>query len=160
MTRDEALEVLENFSYLNTLFSRATEGFSNQELVEAAYSNLLGLDNGEAEFTNADARINWWVAELEAGRVSSEDFATTFLASAMSSQGGLVSDEAFGLNGARAPAAVDAVQQISDANEGQQPEDAVTTLQAVKAAVDDAEVPDQPDEPDEPDEPGVPGQTF
>ncbi|AHK80726.1 hypothetical protein M911_11635 [Ectothiorhodospira haloalkaliphila] len=153
MTREEALEVLENPAYLNALFSSATEGLSSEELVESAYSNLLGLDRGEAEFTNADARIDWWVGELDGGRVSSDEFASTFLNAALTSQGSLVDDEAFALNGVRAPVAVAAVQQISDDNAGEQPADAAAALAGVKADVDAVD-------PVDPEDPEVPGQTF
>lgn len=68
---------------------------TNAEFVADAYAKLLGL---EGDFVNSAARIDYWVAKLDAGTLTKETFAAQFLLEASTTQGELLTDEDFAYN--------------------------------------------------------------
>lgn len=102
MTREEALEMN---AAAAALFNALTPGGSDlAELVETAYTNLLGL---EGDFSNAETRKAFWVDQLETGAVARDDFAGEFLYQAENVPDGLSDDEQ-SYNQAAVPAISDA----------------------------------------------------
>jgi len=65
---------------------------SNESIVRDAYSSVLGLTGS---FENAEKRVDYWVNQLDSGKVSHSDFRNVFTVSAFTSQGDLVSDAEF-----------------------------------------------------------------
>lgn len=118
-------KLVELFNADATVAATAT----NTAFIEAAYENLLGLSG---DFSNKDARVAYWVEEMEGG-LTRADFASTFLAAAKV-QGDLLTDAEFAAN----EAAIAAVEALDETG---------LTLDAVKAAAAAAseavEVPDE-----------------
>ena len=100
----EALEFVDN------LFFGAVEGQGSAEIVDQAYSGLLGYDLGNV----AQARKDYWIDQLDSGAVEPENFASTFLQAANADQGTEVSDNDHAANQAVVAAHLAAIDDADD----------------------------------------------
>jgi len=95
---------------------------TNAEFVADAYAKLLGL---EGDFVNSAARIDYWVAKLDAGTLTKETFAAQFLTEASTTQGELLTAEDFAYN-----QTVTAAIELTDATN--------TSLDAIATTISDS----------------------
>ena len=82
----------------------------NEQLVEDAYANLLGL---EGDFSNSAARKGYWIERLESGDLSADEFAEEFLFLAENEPGNLTEAEV-AYNEAAVPAARKSSDQVAE----------------------------------------------
>lgn len=114
MTRDDAAVAnagavdLFNARHGLNLSSAFAQNASPSSLVDAAYSQLLGLSG---DFTNAAERKGYWIDQLQSGALSTADFADEFLFQAENVPGRL-DQQAVTYNQAAVPALTNATRAL------------------------------------------------
>lgn len=113
---------------LNELFFNEYEALDASAFVAKAYEDLLGYEDASA-MANSQQRIDYWLARIEEGGLSREEFAQAFVAEADGGRSEWVSEDDLAKN----TAAKAAIEELGDAPE---------SLDQVREAVAAAEVPE------------------
>jgi hypothetical protein len=101
------------FKDISELFAPTIDGLGNEAIVKAAYQDLLGYSDADT-MDNAQARIDYWVGELNSG-LSTANFGEQFLSEAETSQGSLITATTFENNKTVVQAHRDEIEANPDA---------------------------------------------